>query len=307
MPTGSGRAPREAPTGLSGRARSAFLAGILAEDRVGRDATTRAVLTAPLAGVGIVTAEARGVLSGGALAADLARAAGLRATVLVRDGARVAPREAVLELRGDVRRILGVERAVLNLVMHLSGVATATHRAVRAAGRGRHPLAIYATRKTLPLLRDLEKQAVRDGGGHAHRRDLSDQLLLKNNHLALVPVAEAVRRARRRYRRTRVLEVEVRSVAEALAAARAGADALLLDNRTPRAARAIVAALERAGLRRSVWIELSGGLSERNLARYTRVGADAASLGAITHSAPALPFHLRLRRAARSHAARRVS
>ncbi|EQD51517.1 Quinolinate phosphoribosyl transferase, partial [mine drainage metagenome] len=140
--------------------------------------------------------------------------------------------------------------------------------------------------------RDLEKAAVVHGGGRPHRRDLADGLLIKTTHTAFVPVATAVARARRVARPGESVEVEVGSVADALAAARAGADALLIDNASPAAARAIVRTLEAAGLRRGRWIELSGGIVPETVARYRRVGADAVSLGALTHSARALPFHL---------------
>jgi nicotinate-nucleotide pyrophosphorylase (carboxylating) len=242
-----------------------------------------------------VIAQAEGVLSGMRAARATAGLAGLSVRYALADGRSVRPGTRVLVLRGDARRLLAVERTLLNMLLHASGVATATARAVRAAAGGTRPLEIWATRKTLPGLRDLEKAAVVDGGGHPHRRDLSDGVLVKNNHLALVPLEEAVRRARRAATGGRRLQVEVRSPAEALRAARAGADALLLDNQSPPRARGIVRALERSGLRRGLWIELSGGLTAETLPRYRSVGADAASLGAITHSAPAVPFHLELR------------
>ncbi len=201
----------------------------------------------------------------------------------------------MLVVRGEARRVLGAERTILNVLMHASGVATATARAVRAARGARPRLEIWATRKTLPGLRDLEKSAVVHGGGRPHRRDLADAILVKSNHLAFVPVAEAVRRARRRGGRPRPIEVEVRDAATAIAAARAGADALLLDNRTPARARAIVRALVRAGLRHPLRIEVSGGITPASVGRYRRVGADVASLGSVTHSAAALPFRMRVR------------
>jgi nicotinate-nucleotide pyrophosphorylase (carboxylating) len=243
----------------------------------------------------VVTAQAPGVLSGVEAVRAVAGAVGLEVQAAGRDGSRVRSGTVVVRLRGDVRRILAVERTLLNFLMHASGVATATARAVERTRGARRPLAVYATRKTLPGLRDLEKAAVGHGGGHPHRRDLADALLVKNNHLALLGVPEAVRRARSRARRGERVEVEVRSVREAVAAARAGADALLLDNATPRRARAIVEALEVAGLRRGRWVELSGGITVERVRRYRSVGADAVSLGALTHSAPALPFHLLVR------------
>ena len=243
----------------------------------------------------LVTAQAHGVLSGMEAVRATARALGLEVRAGAADGTPLRPGTVVVHLRGDVRRVLAGERTLLNFLMHASGVASETARAVARTRGARHPLEVWATRKTLPGLRDLEKAAVVHGGGHPHRRDLSDALLIKNNHLALLSVAEAVHRARSRARRGERVEVEVRTASQALAAARAGADALLLDNASPTRARGIVRALEAAGLRRGRWVELSGGITTERVARYRSVGADAVSLGALTHSAPALPFHLSVR------------
>ena len=275
----------------------------LREDRAGRDRTTRYLLARPVAAEARVVAQATGVLSGMAAVRAAARAQRLRVVAAHADGSHVRPGTTVVRLRGDARRILAAERTILNFLMHASGVATATERAVAGARGSRRRLEVWATRKTLPGLRDLEKAAVVHGGGRPHRRDLAEAVLIKNNHLALVPLGEAVRRARERARPGETIQVEVRSRAQALAAVRAGADALLLDNLPPRSSRAIVRALERAGLRRGRWVELSGGITPDRVAAYRSVGADAVSLGGITHSSPALPFHLilsthRLRRPA---------
>jgi nicotinate-nucleotide pyrophosphorylase (carboxylating) len=266
----------------------------LAEDRAREDRTTRFVVRRAAPAEGVVIAQAPGILSGIEAARAVARAFHLTVVNARRDGRPVRPGTVVLRLRGDARRILAVERTVLNLVMHASGVATTTHRAVTAARGARRPLEVWATRKTLPGLRDLEKAAVVHGGGRPHRHDLAEAVLIKNNHLAFVPIPEAVRRARARARPGERVQVEVRSAGEAVRAVRAGADAVLLDNVSPRRARAIVRSLERAGLRRGRWVELSGGITPETVASFRSVGADAVSLGGITHSAPALPFHLKL-------------
>jgi nicotinate-nucleotide pyrophosphorylase (carboxylating) len=239
--------------------------------------------------VGRVTAQATGVLSGLDYAKAVATEAGLTARSRKADGDRVRDGEVVLELRGGARSILAVERTMLNGLMHLSGVATTTAAARRAVGPDGPE--IWATRKTLPGLRDLEKMAVRHGGGRPHRRDLSDGILVKNNHLALVPLGIAVRRAKSRARGRRV-QVEVRTLAAARAAVDAGADAILVDNVTPAGAARIVRGLARSGRRPGLHIELSGGITPANARTYRRTGADALSLGSLTHSAPALPFHL---------------
>ena len=280
----------DGPAGLRRLARDA-----LSEDRVARDRTTRAVVSGGRRAVGSVTAQAPGVLSGLSAAVAVARSAGLRVTFAGRDGRRVRRGTRVLTVAGDARRILAAERTILNFLMHASGVATTTAQAVANARGARPPLEVWGTRKTLPGLRDLEKAAVRHGGGRPHRRDLSDGILIKNNHLALVPLRAAVRRARTVAVPGERVQVEVRSVREAVEAVRAGADALLLDNLSPARARRVVSALRSAGLRRGCWVELSGGITPETIRRYRSVGADAASLGALTHSAPALPFHLSLR------------
>ncbi|MGI0053368.1 MAG: carboxylating nicotinate-nucleotide diphosphorylase, partial [Thermoplasmata archaeon] len=238
-----------------------------------------------------VSAQAEGVLSGGAAAAEVARRAGL--TVLRRraDGLPVRPGTIVLTLRGPAPSMLSAERTILNLVMHLSGVATSSRRAIQRAGA----LQIRATRKTLPGLRDLERRAVRDGGGALNRRDLSDGILLKSNHLAFLPMGEAIARLRHGGVGPGPIRVEVRSVREAREALRAGARHLLLDNLAPAGARRLVTAIRELPGGRAAELELSGGITPENVGRFAASGADAASLGALTHSAPALPFHLTLR------------
>jgi nicotinate-nucleotide pyrophosphorylase (carboxylating) len=291
---------RRSSTGRS-RSPAALARATLSEDRAGRDRTTRSVLPGREAARAEVIAQARGVLSGVSAARAVAAAAGVRVRGGLADGTALRGGTVVLTLEGDARRIFAAERSILNLLMHASGVATATARAVRGAGGARPALEIWATRKTLPGLRDLEKAAVGHGGGHPHRRDLSDGLLIKSNHLAFVPLEAAVERARLRARRGERVEVEVRNRSEAIRAVRAGADAVLIDNASPARARAVVRALVAAGLRPGVWVELSGGITAETVRRYRHVGADAVSLGALTHSAPALPFHLRLRPVRLSH------
>ncbi len=268
----------------------------LAEDRAGKDRTSRSVLPTAVPAEATVVAQAPGIVAGLEAAAAVFRARRLKVRPRGQDGRAVRPGTVVLSVRGDARGILAAERSALNLLMHASGVATATARAVRAARGARRPLAVRATRKTLPGLRDLEKAAVVAGGGEPHRRDLGDALLVKSTHVDLVGMVPALRRARAAARDGEPVQVEVRSVAEALGAARAGAESLLIDNAGPAGARRIVRALERAGLRHRLRLELSGGITIAKLPAYRAVGADAVSLGAITHSAAALPFHLRLRR-----------
>lgn len=261
----------------------------LEEDRWSHDITSRAVVPSALRATGLVSAQATGVLAGVDVAEAVARVAGLQVRRRAKDGDRVRPGRVVLELSGSARDLLAVERTVLNFLMHLSGVATATAAIRRAVGPAGP--AVYATRKTLPGLRDLEKEAVQQGGGRPHRRDLSDAVLVKNNHLALVPLRVAVGRAVARAG-GRSVQVEVRTLAQAVAAVETGAQGLLIDNASPGTARSIVRGLTAAGHRPGVHIELSGGITLANARAYRTVGADAISVGSLTHSAAALPFHM---------------
>jgi nicotinate-nucleotide pyrophosphorylase (carboxylating) len=142
---------------------------------------------------------------------------------------------------------------------------------------------LAGTRKTCPGLRALDKKAVALGGGDPHRSGLSDGVLIKDNHLVLVPIKEAIIRAKAAsaYRK---IEIEVETTKDALAAARAGADILLFDNMAPDSVRKTIHELEKAGLRNKVIIELSGGITEETIHEYARAGADLISLGALTHT-----------------------
>jgi nicotinate-nucleotide pyrophosphorylase (carboxylating) len=286
--------PSPRRSGFRGAGTPDVLRLALEEDRFDSDLTTRSLFARAFPARAEVIAQAAGTLSGSRAAAEVARLAGLRVRRRTPDGRPVRKGSVILELRGDGRRILAAERTMLNLLMHLSGVATATRAAVDAVQGAGGALRIRGTRKTLPGLRDLEKDAIVHGGGERHRRDLASGILVKNNHLEALPVAEAVRRLARLPQPRPVIEVEVRTLAQARAALAAGAEELLIDNLSPRQARQLVAAIRRLPEGRRIPIELSGGLTVGNVREYARTGADSASLGSLTHSAPALPFHLKM-------------
>ena len=192
------------------------------------------------------------------------------------------------------RALLAAERTALNLLCHLSGVSTLTARFV-AAVEGTD-VAILDTRKTTPGLRALEKAAVAAGGGQNHRTGLDDAVLIKENHIALAGgLAEAVRRVRE-VEPAREIEVECRSVDEAAYALGTGAHRLLLDNMRPDELRRAVEARDAAGDASShrVLLEASGGVTLENVAEIAATGVDSISVGALTHSAPALDLSMLL-------------
>jgi nicotinate-nucleotide pyrophosphorylase (carboxylating) len=199
---------------------------------------------------------------------------------------RKEPRATVVQLEGDARALLTGERVALNFLGHLSGIATLAASCVYAVRD--MPVEILDTRKTLPGLRALEKRAVAAGGGRNHRMGLYDAVLVKDNHIALAGgVGEATRRARERLAPGVSVQVECRSLADVEQAIEAGADRLLLDNMdTPDLRRAVEAAAGRATL------EASGSMTPQRLREVASTGVQFISVGALTHSAPALDLSL---------------
>ncbi len=266
----------------------ALVRAALAEDLGSGDVTTEAIVTAGAAARALITQKAEGVIYGLAVAEDVFRE--LDPDVEVR---RCAPegvwREGgeVLELRGLARALLSGERTALNFLAHLSGVATAAARAARIVeGTGAR---VLDTRKTTPGLRALEKAAVAAGGATNHRVGLYDAILIKENHIAAAGgIGAAIERARAfAPELAGTLEVEVRDGAEIDEALAAGAPRLLLDNMTTEQLRDAVARVAGAAT-----LEASGGVTLQTLRERALTGVNFVSIGAITHSAPALDLSL---------------
>jgi nicotinate-nucleotide pyrophosphorylase (carboxylating) len=261
------------------------------EEDIGRgDVTSAAALPPGLRGAATISTEEPCVVAGLFLAPLAFRMVDptLQVDVLVADGTRGGIETPVVRIAGAAAAILAGERVVLNLLQHLAGVATLTSRFVAAVAGTR--AAIVDTRKTIPGLRLLEKHAVRTGGGVNHRFGLDDGVLIKNTHVALGGgTAAVVARVRAEAPSALRVQVECRSGAEVEAALAAGADALLLDNQTPEQAAELIRLV--AG---RVPVEVSGGITLANVAAYAAAGADRISIGALTHSAPAVPLHLRI-------------
>ena len=264
----------------------------LAEDAAWRDVTTGALVPLDQQGRAVIIAKAPGVLAGLPVAEAVFHAldASLAFEAAAADGTRLSPGQVVARIDGALNPILRGERVALNFLQRLSGVATATARLVEALEG--LPTRLLDTRKTTPGLRALEKYAVRVGGGHSHRFNLADGILIKDNHLAALKargqgIAEAVRLARLGSPHTLRVEIEVTSVDQALEALAAGAEVLLLDNMDLEDMRRV------AGVARGrALTEASGGITLDNVRAVAETGVDFISVGAITHSAPALDMSL---------------
>jgi len=267
----------------------ALLELALREDVGAGDRTSEATVPATARARGRLLAKAPLVVCGlGALAAVFERLGGADVELLVDDGHVASPGDVVARATGAARTLLAGERLMLNLVQHLSGIATATRRSVeRVAGTG---LVIRDTRKTVPGMRVLAKYAVRVGGGENHRMALDDAILVKDNHLALGggDLAAAVASARRLWPAL-PLEVEVRTMAELEAALAATPDLILLDNMTPAE---MTEAVRRAAGR--VPLEASGGIELDDLPAVAATGVAYVAMGALTHSAGAVDLSFKL-------------
>lgn len=207
---------------------------------------------------------------------------------LVESGTSVAADETVLRVSGPARAVLRAERVAVNVAGHASGVATRTREAVRRATAATDsPPAVAATRKTTPGLHGVEKRAVAAGGGDTHRLDLSHMVMVKDNHVSELGLETAVERFRERASFATKVEVEAESPRMAASAAAAGADVVLLDNMDPTTRRAVDRVPD------DVLTEASGGIEPDDVGEYAATGVDVVSLGALTHSAPALDYSFR--------------
>ena len=275
----------------SDKAVDAIVRTALAEDRAHEDVTTQAVVDPDLVARARLVAREAGVVCGLDVAARLFATLDDRVTFEAHtgEGAGVDAGAVLATLAGPAQAILSGERTALNLVQRLSGVATLTRRFVEAAGGT--ACAILDTRKTTPGLRDMEKYAVRCGGGTNHRRDLAAMAMIKDNHREAITrqgrtLAEAVAEIRQRSPGTPV-EIEVDTLDEIEAALAASPEWVLLDNMTTAQMQQAVATVGgRAKL------EASGGITLDRIAEIAATGVDAISVGALTHSAPALDVSL---------------
>jgi len=281
---------------------TAVLENALLEDRATRDATSYACIDSNQRASATILAKQDCILAGiGCVARILDVFATLDGAVTshyevtthqeIFDGVRLHPRQSVAVIQHNARVILSCERVILNFLQRMSGIATTTRKYVEAvSGTKAH---ILDTRKTVPGLRAIEKYAVRCGGGQNHRLDLSDGVLIKNNHIALAGgIAPVLERAHKNRRGNQPIEIEVRTRKELEEAIAYGAEAILLDNMSVEEVKSAVELCSTQN--RRLPLECSGGITLENVRAYAQTGVDFISVGALTHSVQAVDLSLRV-------------
>jgi nicotinate-nucleotide pyrophosphorylase (carboxylating) len=281
---------------------TAIIENALLEDRATRDATSYACIDSNQRASATILAKEDCILAGiGVIARILDVYAALDGAVTshyevtthpeIFDGVRLRKGQSVAVIRHNARVILSCERVILNFLQRMSGIATLTRKFVEAVSGTK--ARILDTRKTAPGLRVIDKYAVRCGGGQNHRLDLSDGVIIKNNHIILAGgIAPALERAVRNRRGSQPVEIEVRSIEELETALSHGAEAVLLDNMSPED---VGRAVDRcAQLERRIPLECSGGIRLENVRAYAETGVDFISIGLLTHSPRASDLSLRV-------------
>jgi nicotinate-nucleotide pyrophosphorylase (carboxylating) len=231
----------------------------------------------------VMRAEQGGIIAGLTEVSTLCSHFGITVKHGAKDGDLIGKNDMILSLSGDAKKILLVERTALNIIGRMSSIATQTRKMVDIVSSVNPHCRVAATRKTCPGFQIFDKKAVQVGGGDPHRMNLSDGILIKDNHLALVPLKSAIRAAKT-VSVFKKIEVEVETSDDALIAASAGADIIMLDNMSPDLVARTIELLKREGMRDRIFIELSGGITDSSLINYAALDVDMISLGFLTHS-----------------------
>ena len=273
--------------GLNPDAINSKVSEALSEDSVSDDLTSQATITQSQVSEARFVTRKSGVIAGCLVAAAVLEQCGINEyELLVKDGQEVSANTELIRLKAETRAILKAERTALNFLSHLSGIATFTNLWVKEVSSSK--TAIRDTRKTTPGLRELEKYAVRMGGGLNHRMNLSDQALIKDNHIAAAgSVSQAINRVKKAAPGA-LIEVEVDTLEQLKEALQCSVEIVLLDNMSIEQTKAAVEIAKGSNTK----LESSGGLKLENAAAYAATGVDYLAVGALTHSAPVLDIGL---------------
>jgi len=265
------------------------------EDVGFEDITTNALIPEDMVTQGKIIANENGVIAGVSVVSDLFQEFGVKCIQFKNDGDKIKINDVLMEIRGNARCILTLERTALNLLMRMSGIATLTFNSLEMIRKVNDNVILASTRKVTPGLQFFEKKAVQMGGGDTHRFRLDDCILIKDNHIELVgSIEDAIIKAKKNVSFTKKVEIEVENLENALVAVKLGVDIVLLDNMSPDNIKDILISLESDGLRDKAIIEVSGGIKQDNIVDYAKTGADVISAGYLIHSAKALDLSLEI-------------
>lgn len=268
---------------------------LLEEDLGMGDVTTALTIPATTTVEAEIIAKESGIVAGIEEVLTLLESLNLQTTALVIDGSKIDKRTTIMKIAGDARTLLSIERTLLNILSRMSGIATKTNRIVNKVRHVGYKCRIACTRKVAPGLSYFDKKAAMLGGADTHRLRLDDLVLIKDNHLAVTrDIRRTVEEVRNTVSFSKKIEIEVSTKSDALEAAEAGVDIIMLDNFSPQEIKETIALLRKKELQESVLIEASGGINEENILEFADTGVDIISLGEITDSVEALDTSLEI-------------
>jgi nicotinate-nucleotide pyrophosphorylase (carboxylating) len=266
------------------------LAKFLAEDLGKGDITSNLLPRKKIKGR--IISRQDGIIAGVNYVKEIFLSKGCTVRIIKKDGNKTRPNQTILEITGFAQSVLSCERTALNLLSRMSGIATKTKKLVEKINAVNPRVKLYATRKTAPGLRFFDKEAVKIGGGEKHRMSLDQMIMIKDNHIAVAgSLPRLIIKARKKYKK---IEVEVENQEDALLAASAGVNIIMLDNFSPKEIINTVNRLKKSKLRRHVKLEASGGINEKNVGVYAKTGIDMISVGEITNAVTGIDFSLEI-------------
>ncbi len=266
---------------------------MLAEDEGFGDITSNAVVEEGKIVNAHIKSKDEGILAGIDVIRELFEEYGVNVTFWLKDGTEISNNDVLISLKGDARTILLLERTALNLLMRMSGVATAANHYVGIVKD--FEVIVAGTRKTSPAIGKFDKYALKVGGADPHRFGLDDMVLIKDNHIATCKSPlEALLKAKENTSFSNKIEIEVETLEDAIDCVKNGADIVMLDNMNPNEVKEVLDELEELDVRQNSLIEVSGGITDETILDYASLGVDIISIGALTHSSRSLNFSLKI-------------
>ena len=266
---------------------------MLDEDEGFGDITSSAVVDEGLVVTGSIVSKDEGILAGIDVIRELFEEYCIKVNFWLKDGVEIYPKDVLISFVGDARTILLLERTALNLLMRMSGVATAAYHYVDLVKE--YDVRVAGTRKTSPALGKFDKYALKVGGADTHRFGLDDMVLIKDNHIATCKSPlQALEKAKENTSFSKKIEIEVETLSDAINCVKNGADIVMLDNMDPNEVKMVVDELVKLNIRQNSMIEVSGGITEKTILDYADLGVDIISIGALTHASRSLNFSLNI-------------